>query len=386
MSSQQSFTNIDPVELLHEHYDAVEMREEYRRELQHKSRGTIAARRWRSRLRWAFCLAGMAAAVLIVVLLLSPVSWYSTTLGVKATASSMPPPQFRAALHIAPPPASIDSSAAQPPLPKAVAPPSAPPVPSRRDNLGKAPSISTVDLENRIEPQSPASIPPSASPGIATAATVISLTQPATQGAGLALVVGDQIRMGDIIHTGQGGQLVLSTCIGSELIMAANSRLSITANNTAMITGGRLFCRAKEIAVIDTPSGKIALRGATVNVAVSPKNTVVIVVAGGVRLSNAHGSTLVLARKRAIMPASRAPQPGAPVNIERETSWHYSLGKAPPASGTGQPGFLATVISLTQPATWGAGHALAIDDHIGKDNIIRTLPGGRTRAQHVHRQ
>ncbi len=120
---------------------------------------------------------------------------------------------------------------------------------------------------------------------------------------------------------------MLSTCIGSELILAANSRLSFTANDTVMITGGRLFCHDdKDIAVIDTPSGKIALGGATVDVAVSPKNTVVIVVAGNVRLSNAHGSTLVQAGKRAIMPASQAPQPGTPVNIERETSWHYSLG------------------------------------------------------------
>jgi len=158
---------------------------------------------------------------------------------------------------------------------------------------------------------------------------VVEAHEPVTDGAGKCINAGDKLPAGTIIRTGAGGWDSLVTRKGSEFHLDSKSELSLTSNNIATISRGRLYCsnRNKEIACIDTSAGQVKLLGTVVNTAIVRKDTVAVtVVEGKVRLENTHGSALVDAGKRSVLMAFRPPQSGISVNTYKKTAWYHGRG------------------------------------------------------------
>ncbi|MCE5198056.1 MAG: FecR domain-containing protein [Armatimonadota bacterium] len=303
----------DPIELLSESYYAIEMSDEYRRELLDQSRSAVAARQRTQKTRWVANLAGVASVFVISLLV-----WYfiysvmenpntpshhnNIATGVKTPVPTNKPIEtvqhgsnypHNVAIRL---PVQKNSSA----------------IKHQALSANPASNIKPILAKQFAEP----------------IVAVISVQQPVTDGAGKALKMGDRLSVGASVKTGKSGRITLVTRKGSELHLDSNSTLTFTSNNVAATNRGRLYCsnRDKEIARIDTPAGRVRLLGTVVNTVVRRDTVAVTVVEGKVELSNRHGSALVDAGNRSLMVAYRPPRSGVHVNAYKETSWYLGRG------------------------------------------------------------
>jgi Tol biopolymer transport system component len=171
-------------------------------------------------------------------------------------------------------------------------------------------------------------------PTVATSKTpllvVIAARQPATDGTGHRLAIGDKIATGAIVRTGKGGRLNLITRHGSEIGLNSNSEIALADESiNTHLAKGEIYCRnrEKEIEQITTPAGSIKLLGTIVTTQVKDKQTVAVtVIEGKVRLENAHGVAVVASGKKALLVAQLAPGNGETANIAAETAWYDGRG------------------------------------------------------------
>jgi tetratricopeptide (TPR) repeat protein len=166
-------------------------------------------------------------------------------------------------------------------------------------------------------------------PAAVPLAAVVAARPPVTDGAGRAIKAGDRLLAGATVRTGSGARVRLVTRRGSEFALNVNSELSLVAANAARLRRGELYCRSRrgEIARIDTLAGRIHLLGTVLDAAcVNSHQVAVTVVAGKVRLSNAHGEAVVPAGKRSLMVATAPPTAGAPTNVLSQTTWYDGRG------------------------------------------------------------
>lgn len=155
---------------------------------------------------------------------------------------------------------------------------------------------------------------------------VIAVRQPAVAATGRALQVGDRLGVGGV-RTGARGRLTLITRRGSEFTLNQNSDLQIAARDAATLRHGEIYCRSREheIARVDTAAGAIHLLGTAIDAATTNNHKVAVtVLAGKVRLENAHGQAVIATGKRAVMLVSAAPTAGESVNTYVATAWYDS--------------------------------------------------------------
>ena len=318
---------IDPVELIRAHYEAVEMSDACRLDIQNRTRAVVGARRKAPTLRWAMGLAGVAAVIVVFVLCWRFVSGPPVKTGPPAPKGMR---QGIVANHAGSNQVKKQSKKAASDADRTAL------RAGRLDGAqhAQAPSIrgrcfdgaqhAQVVITNRELPIH------GAAPGLGgPVVVVVSLQQPVKNGSGKALSVGDRVASGDTVRTGKGGRVALVTRKGSELDLGANSELALTSANIASISRGRLYCsnRDKEIARIDTPAGRVKLLGTVVDTNVVRKDTVAVtVLEGRVQLSNQHGNALVDAGKRSMLVAFRPPKAGVAVDTYKETSWYHGRG------------------------------------------------------------
>jgi len=308
VNKNNSPERIDPVDLIGTNYEAVEMSDVCRLDIQNRTRAVVAARHKMPAIRWAISLAGAAA--LIVVLALSlhrlPVSPTGKGHG-QAQFGSTPPHMVQ---HHAT--ASQSGSSHVKMAPKKT-----------------APNVNRMAIKPTVKKNAPRAIPVVAPQLGEPMVVVVSVQQPVKNGVGKILSVGDRVASGDTIRTGKGGRVTLVTRKGSELNLDSNSSLVLTTSTVATILRGRLYCsnRDKEIARIDTPAGHVKLLGTVVDTNIVRQDTVAVtVVEGKVQLSNRHGNALVSAGKRSMLVAFRPPQAGAAVDTYKETAWYHGRG------------------------------------------------------------
>lgn len=308
---------IDPVDLLNEHYEDVNMRDDFRRDLQIKSRSLVAARHRMPMIRWAVSLSSVAAVIALFML-----AWhffYSVPDGNKAI-----PAHQRSA--------NVERNTASPNkdiinVPRGAEETNNHPIRHPRKPRPNIDNLANIPLLGQPKKQlNPATPKQDNTPLVA----IVSIQQPVKDERGKVLNAGDRIPAGVSIRTGSGGRVTLVTRKGSELHLDSNSELVLSSSSIATISRGRLYCsnRDKEIARIDTPAGQVKLLGTVVDTAIVRKDTAAVtVVEGKVRITNAHGSALVDAGKRSVLVAYRPPQTGIPVNTYKETAWYHGKGE-----------------------------------------------------------
>lgn len=307
MDSNNRSERIDPVDLIETNYEAVEMRDVYRLDIQNTTRALVAARhKRRPMIRWAIGLSGVAVLILILVLTLQRLPVPSTD---RQAQSGITPP------HGVLPRIAEDRAA---------------PESTKKQSIQLPMNMHKTVLRPAVKKSAPHATSQTAQQLGDPMVVAISVQAPVTIGSGKALKIGDRVRAGDAIRTGRGGRVELVTRKGSQLSLDANSSLVLTASNIATIERGRLYCsnRDKEISRIDTPAGRVKLLGTVVGTSVLRKDTVAVtVVEGKVELSNGHGNNVVVgAGKRSTMVAYRAPQAGATVDIYKEIAWYHGRG------------------------------------------------------------
>jgi Tol biopolymer transport system component len=160
---------------------------------------------------------------------------------------------------------------------------------------------------------------------------------PVTDNAGRALKVGDRLRAGVTVRTGAGGRVTLVTRRASEFTLNANTELALgRRGRTAYLRRGEVYCcnRDHEFARLDTAAGRIHLLGTVLDARTQNHDAVAVtVIQGKVRLANAHGEAVVPAGKRALLIASRPPEPGTAVSTAVETAWYDGRGEILSESG-----------------------------------------------------
>jgi Tol biopolymer transport system component/tetratricopeptide (TPR) repeat protein len=158
---------------------------------------------------------------------------------------------------------------------------------------------------------------------------VVAARPPVTDGAGRTIKIGERLSVGATVRTGNAGRIRLVTRHGSEFALNANSELSLVSANAARLRCGELYCRSRrgEIDRIETLAGRIHLLGTALDAAcVNSHKVAVTVVSGRVRLTNEHGESMVTAGKRALMTASRPPEPGSAVDAQAAVAWYDGRG------------------------------------------------------------
>lgn len=308
VNKNNSPERIDPVDLIGTNYEAVEMSDVCRLDIQNRTRAVVAARHKMPAIRWAISLAGAAALIVVLALSLHRLPVPPTGKGHgQAQFGSTPPHMVQ---HHAT--ASQSGSSHVKMAPKKT-----------------APNVNRMAIKPTVKKNAPRAIPVVAPQLGEPMVVVVSVQQPAKDRAGRLLNAGDRVRSGDTIRTGQGGRVTLVTRKGSELSLDSNTALVLSGSNIAAIKRGRLYCsnRDKEIARIDTPAGRVKLLGTVVDTNVVRKDTVAVtVVEGKVELSNSHGRALVDAGKQSTLLSFRPPRAGAAVDTYRETSWYHGRG------------------------------------------------------------
>lgn len=308
MDKHEQSRGIDPVDLLREQYECVEMPDGLRRDLLAKSREVVAARHRVPIPRWAASLAGAAAIVAVAVTV-----WHAVHQSPVIKSAVKPEQKVVTPRSLRPGIAHGKENA----LPYV-------PTPQNRPPAG--------DRVVKVSPSGKTHLSPAHSAVLGMSAplvAVISVGQPATDGTGRALSPGDRLAVGATIRTGLGGRITLVTRKGSEVHLDANSELHLASPSVAELLRGRLYCsnRDKEIARIDTPAGHIRLLGTVVDTAIVGRAAAAVtVVEGKVRLSNRYGSALVGTGRRSVLVAFRAPQSGVSVNTYKETAWYHGRG------------------------------------------------------------
>ncbi len=165
--------------------------------------------------------------------------------------------------------------------------------------------------------------------GRPTRAPLVAVTaamQPATDGGGGALEVGDRLPGGATVRTGDGGRVTLVTRHGSEYTLNENTVLRLNRGGTkAELRKGEVYCRSRggEIQEIETAAGRIHLLGTALDAATQDGDAVAVtVVRGQVRLENAHGEAVIEAGHRALLVASLPPEAGSTTNTFEQTAWY----------------------------------------------------------------
>jgi Tol biopolymer transport system component len=206
---------------------------------------------------------------------------------------------------------------------------------------------------------------------------VIATVQPASDGAGLPLRVGDRLPAGAAVRTGRGGRVTLVARHGSEFTLAGGGELTLAANRrSAELCKGRLYCRNRnhEFAAITTVAGTIGLLGTVVDASVQDDGTVAVtVVQGRVRLANAYGQVVVASGRRAILAAAEAPGEGEAVNVTAETAWYDSRDRI--ASSSGQ---LAYAVHRQKDGL--IAELWTMDENGGHRQLIKSYLGGMYRV------
>lgn len=152
---------------------------------------------------------------------------------------------------------------------------------------------------------------------------VVSMNNAVTGNESSALKVGSRLHGRFTIATGKDGLLGLITRQGTYLVLGTDTDLEMIGKGECRVTHGRLYLNNRgDISRIATPAGEIALLGTTIEIKISGKaTTAVTVVSGKVKLTNAHGTAIVAAGNRGVLPAQAAPTRGKPVNLQAETAW-----------------------------------------------------------------
>jgi len=175
-----------------------------------------------------------------------------------------------------------------------------------------------------------------AKPVIGTPLVAVVFARAATSGQGQALLAGERLPAGAVLRTAKGGRLDLVTRRGSELMLDAGSEVALARDGRSMaLAQGRLYLanRSHEFAAVTAAAGRIELLGTTIDAAVRDQRLAVTVVAGQVRLANAHGQALVSAGRKAILVADATPDGGQMVNVAAETAWYDGRGEVFSDSG-----------------------------------------------------
>lgn len=314
MNNNNQPTNIDPVELINEHYEAVEIRDDFRRDLQIKTRGIVSTRRRKPLLRWTLGFVGAAAAIALLIpagqLMHSGVRNGQQAPHHQQTVFGNKPPA---------PAAPHNENKVKKPEAIAITP---------KNHVGKPEHLPVTATTARAANTKAINLTPPAASRIPIVVLTAAL-QPVKDDAGHALSIGDRVSVGTTIVTGAKGRATFVTRNGSQLYMDSNTRLVFSSDKVATISCGRLYCsnRNKEIAQIETPAGSVKLLGTVVDTNIVRKDTVAVtVVEGKVQLSNQHGSALVDAGNQSVMAAFRSPQKGMRVNTYAETAWYSGKG------------------------------------------------------------
>lgn len=302
---------VDPIDLIKENFDSIEMSDARRRELLSKTRNLVSARQKKHTLGLRMCLVGTAIVAILIALVWSatrPASPIQKTENTtvhrnRAAEKALKHDQLpKDICHIL-----IKNGRVGPET-----------VTAKIDQVPKNGETGTSAITNKI---------------IADKTPIVVITsaqQPVIGDNGQILNLGERVSARKTIKTGRGGRAILVTPKGSELCLDSNSELFFSNASEAIIRRGRLYCtnRNKEIARIDTPAGNIKLLGTVVDTAVVSKDTVAVtVVEGKVRLSNTHGSATVDAGKQSLLAAFSAPQAGKLVNTRSETAWYQGRGE-----------------------------------------------------------
>lgn len=314
---------VDPVDLLSENYEGIEMSDAYRRDILLKTRAVVTTHRRIPIIRWAAGLAGTLAVIAVFML-----AWHflypapqgqNTAPGYNIVKKNAPRSDRKTNKKTNQSVLTCKKNAGRNPVKLR-------PGTDFPDDQNKLhPETDSLDDQKNRQKPDTKSIE-NAAPLVA----VIQVQQPVINGSGKEIKEGDKLPANAVICTGDNGRITMVTRKGSELRLGSNSRLVFKSDNIASISKGRLYCsnRNKEIARIDTPAGRVKLLGTIVDTAVVRKDTVAVtVVEGKVQLSNSHGSTLVDAGKRSVMVAYNPPQAGVAVNTHKETSWYHGKGE-----------------------------------------------------------
>ena len=165
---------------------------------------------------------------------------------------------------------------------------------------------------------------------------VTSIHGRVTLASGRTLRLGDRVTAGSVVHTSEDARVTLVTRKGSLFHLDSNSVLTVSAEGSAEVSRGRLYCRSRthEIAGIIAPGGQVRLLGTVVNAEIlKPDTTAVTVVEGRVELRNEHGESVVDQGNRALLASSEAPDAGVPTNTIAETAWYDGRNKIVSDSG-----------------------------------------------------
>ena len=327
MSNTNRPERIDPVDLISGNYEAIDMDDALRLNMQNRTRAVVAARQSKPVFRWAIGLAGAAAVAAVLLMCCQFLTVPPGNKGAGQDQAGIASTQQRAEGR---------ERRAEGREPGREGPHPSPPHlgegvvvsrPGTSHNGGRMAHAKTSSHVTTGAPQTAVKAAPKLGPPMVV---VVSVQQPVKDGAGKVLSLGDRVASGDTIRTGKAGRVSLVTRKGSELNLDSNSEITLSAGNIATIARGRLYCsnRNKEIARIDTPAGHVKLLGTKVDTNVVRKDTVAVtVVEGKVQLSNRHGNALVGAGKRSMLVAFRPPQAGSAVDTYKEISWYHGRGE-----------------------------------------------------------
>ena len=165
---------------------------------------------------------------------------------------------------------------------------------------------------------------------------VTSIHGRVTLASGQTLELGDRVTAGSVVHTSKDARVTLVTRKGSLFHLDSNSILTVSAEGSAEVSRGRLYCRSRmhEIGSITAPGGQVRLLGTVVNAEIlKPDTTAVTVVEGRVELRNEHGESVVDQGRRALLAGSEAPDTGVPTNTIAETAWYDGRNRIVSDSG-----------------------------------------------------